>query len=85
MAADPTTDAGIAYAANFALAAITVLVHCLKNQGALGARQYEEALRSTLEAEGAQTNRLDYQFLASLLATLEKQEPGQPPKVDAVH
>jgi hypothetical protein len=54
-------------------------------QGALGERQYENALRETIEAEGAPRERVDYQFLAGLLAALEKQQPGRPPKIDATH
>jgi hypothetical protein len=46
---------------------------------------YEGALRATIEAGGPDRERLDYQLLANLLATLEKQEPGQPPKLDAIH
>ena len=78
-------DAALAYSANFTATAILILVNCLKNQGALGERQYENALRATVEAEGAPRERLDYQHLAALLATLEKQRPGRPPETDAIH
>jgi len=78
-------DVAIGYSANFTTAAILILVNCLKNQGALGARQYENALRETIEADGAPRERLDYQFLAVLLATLEKQHLGQPPVIDSIH
>jgi hypothetical protein len=80
-----TRDIALGYQANFVTVALVCLVNCLKNQGALGARQYEGALRATIEAGGPDRERLDYQLLAILLATLEKQEPGQPPKLDAVH
>jgi len=75
----------IGYSANFTATAILILVNCLKNQGALGERQYENALRATIEADGAPRDRLDYQFLGQLLAALEKQSPGQPPVTDAIH
>jgi hypothetical protein len=82
---DDVTTAALGYTANFVTAALLDLVHCLKNQGALGERQYENALRTTIEAEGAPRDRLDYQFLAALLAALEKQSPGRPPEIDAIH
>jgi len=82
---DDNAAAGLAYTANFVTIALLDLVHCLKNQGALGERQYENALRATIEADGAQRDRLDYQFLAQLLAVLEKQSPGQPPVIDSIH
>jgi hypothetical protein len=72
--------AAVVHTGNFALTAMTILVHCLKNQGVLGDRQYENALRATIEAEGAERERL-----ADLLPHLEKQQPGQPPKIDAIH
>jgi hypothetical protein len=80
-----TDDAALAYTANFSLSAILILVHCLKNSGALGERQYEDALRLTIDAEGAPRERLDYKFLQGLLEALEKQEPGQPPRVEGLH
>jgi hypothetical protein len=82
---DDVTAAGLSYTANFVATALLDLVHCLKNQGALGAHQYEDALRATIEADGAPRDRLDYQFLAQLLAVLEKQSPGQPPVIDSIH
>jgi hypothetical protein len=68
-------DAALAYTANGALTALAILANCLKNQGALGSSQYEDALRRTIEADGAQRNRPDYQFLKNLLNALE----GKPP------
>jgi hypothetical protein len=38
--------ADLAYTSNFVTIALLDLVHCLKNEGALGARQYENALRN---------------------------------------
>jgi hypothetical protein len=73
----------LAHTSNGALTAF--VINCLKNQGALGDRQYENALRATIEAEGAERERLDYQFLANLLAALEKHHRGRPPDLDAVH
>jgi hypothetical protein len=65
--------------------ALIILVNCLKNRNALGARQYENALRETIEADGAERERLDYVLLANLLAMLERQRPREPPKLDSVH
>jgi hypothetical protein len=75
----------LAHTSNFVAIALVILVNCLKNEGALGPRQYEDALRATIEADGAQRDRLDYQLLAQLLAVLEKQSPGQPPVIDSIH
>jgi hypothetical protein len=83
--ANDAQDAALSYTANFSVTAIVLLVHCLKNQGALGDRQYEDALRATIEAAGAPTERLDYLQLAVLLDALEKQVPGEPPKLDMLH
>jgi hypothetical protein len=82
---DDATAEGLAHTANFVTVALLDLVHCLKNRGALGKRQYENALRTTIEAEGAPRDRLDYQFLGALLGALEKQRPGQPPDLDSIH
>jgi hypothetical protein len=67
--------------------ALTNLVHCLKNHGALGERQYEDALRSTIEQAGAAAaSRLDYLFLKAFLDHLEKQHPqGTPPDLNTIH
>jgi hypothetical protein len=78
-------DRAIAHVSNFTTQALLILVRCLKNQGALGARQYEDALRDTLEAKDAPRARLDYTLLAHLLRALEKQQPGKPPRFDPVH
>jgi hypothetical protein len=75
----------LAYIGNYTTAALLILVNCLKNQGALGARQYEDALRATIEAEGAPTQRLDYVMLGVLLRALEKQKPGESPDLDTLH
>jgi hypothetical protein len=69
------SDVAIASAANFVVIALTDLVHCLKNRGALGDRQYEAALRSTIE-KADDSAGLDYRFLAALLQHLERQHPG---------
>jgi hypothetical protein len=80
------SDVAIGYLANFVAIALTDLVHCLTNRGALGDRQYEAALRTTIELAGDGAKRLDYQFLAALLQHLERQHPGgAPPDVDAIH
>jgi hypothetical protein len=66
------SDIVLGYLAHFVRTALIDLVRCLKEQGALGERQYESAIRATLEKEGAPTGRLDYVFLAELLRALEK-------------
>jgi hypothetical protein len=76
----------LGYLSNFVGMALLNLVHCLKNQGVLGDRQYENALRSTIEKAGNGAERLDYQFLKVLLEQLGKQHPGgKPPDADAIH
>ena len=65
-----------------------ILANCLKNNGALHDGQLEAALKRTIEAEGAETDRLDYQVIAQVLATLEGSQPprlrvipgGKPPE-----
>lgn len=78
-------DEAAAHVANFVTVALIDLVHCLKNQGAIEARQYENALRTTIEHPDAPRERLDYVFLAELLRQLEKREPGKSPEIDAIH
>ena len=72
--------AAVVHTGNVALKAMTILVHCLKNQGVLRQRRYENPVRARIEPEGAERERL-----ADLLPHLEKQQPGQPPKIDAIH
>ena len=64
-------DKALAYTANGTLMAVVILVNCLKNQGALGPTQYEDALRATIDAPGADASRLDYSLLRNLLKALE--------------
>jgi hypothetical protein len=73
------TDQAIGLTANYTCVALTILVNCLKNQGALGATQFEDALQATLSAPGADRARLDYEFLKNLLKSLRRHEPGKPP------
>jgi hypothetical protein len=75
------SDPAITDTANFTLVAFTILVNCLKSQGALGAHQFEDALQATLSAEGADRARLDYEFLKDLLKSLRKNEPGKAPSI----
>jgi hypothetical protein len=79
------TDQAITHTANYACVAFTILVNCLKSQGALGANQFEEALQATLSAEGADRARLDYEFLKNLLKSLRKNEPGKAPLIVQLH
>jgi DNA anti-recombination protein RmuC len=71
------TDQAIVHAANFTCVALTILVNCLKSQGALGESQFENALQATLSAEGPDRARLDYEFLKNLLKSLRRNEPGR--------
>ena len=52
-----------------------ILANCLKNNGALHDGQLETALKQTIEADGADKDRLDYQVMAQVLATLEGRRP----------
>lgn len=79
------TDQAIGYTANFTVTAFVILVSCLKNQGALGERQFEDALRATIDAAGDDRSRLDYQQLEILWGMLNKQTPGQPPSSDPLN
>jgi hypothetical protein len=79
------TDEAIGLTANFACVALTILANCLKNQGALGPTQFEDALQATLSAEGADRARLDYEFLKNLLKTLRRNEPGKPPSTSLLN
>jgi hypothetical protein len=80
------SDIETSHLAHFVVLALVDLVHCLKNRGALGERQYEAALRSTIEKAGAAAQQLNYSYLAVLLQALEKQQPhGAPPDVDPIH
>ena len=72
-------DQAIGYAANFTCVALTILVNCLKKEGALGTTQFEDELQDTLSAEGADRARLDYMFLKDLLKHLRRHQPGQRP------
>lgn len=67
-------DQAIGYAANFTCVALTILVNCLKKEGALGTTQFEDELQATLSAEGA-----DRAILKDLLKHLRRHQSGQPP------
>ncbi len=71
---DPSIKA-IALTNNGISTALVLLVNCLKNTGALDDGRFENALRNTINAPGAATDRLDYQVLSNILLRLE----GQPP------
>ena len=68
-------DQAIGYAANFTCVALTILVNCLKKEGALGTTQFEDELQATLSAEGADRAI----FLKDLLKHLRRHQSGQPP------
>ena len=48
-------DQAIAYAANFTCVALTILVSCLKKEGALGTTQFEDESASHAFSRGKQT------------------------------
>jgi hypothetical protein len=52
-----TRDIALGYQANFVAVALVCLVNCLKNQGALGARQYTRARCAQLLRPGVPTAR----------------------------
>lgn len=65
----------IASAMNGYTQSIAILVNCLKNSGALEDGRYETALEQTINAEGAEIDRPDYQAMRQILAILQ----GKPP------
>ncbi len=72
---DEETQQAIALTLNGVLTSFVILTDCLKNNGALEPDQVESGLRDTINMEGAERDRLDYQVMQRLLAHLE----GQPP------
>ena len=72
---DEETQQAIALTTNGVLTAFVILTNCLKNNQALEPDQVENGLRGTINMEGAERDRLDYQVMQQLLARLE----GQPP------
>ncbi len=74
---DKETQQAMAFAMNATSTAIVVLVNCLKNTGALDDGRFERALEKTINAPGAESDRLDYQFLAHILDRLQGRTPPQ--------
>ncbi len=72
---DERTTEMVAHVMNGLVMSIAMLTNCLKNSGALDDGRFEAALNSTINAEGAEKDRLDYQVMQQLLAVLE----GRPP------
>jgi hypothetical protein len=75
------TEVLFAYHSSANMMAINLLAKCLVANGSLRTGQFEEALRSTISREGAQTDRADYQWFAALLKMLE-QDPNDVPKLN---
>lgn len=71
------TQQAIALAMNGIVTAIVVLANCLKNTGALDDGRFERALEKTINAPGAESDRLDYQVLAQILERLQGRKPPQ--------
>lgn len=71
---DPTQQA-IALRRNGILTAFVILANCVKNNDAFAPIQLEDGLKATINALGANQERLDYQIMQNLLARLEGQSP----------
>lgn len=54
---------------------IVMLVNCLKKSGALEDDSFENALQATINAPGAEKDRLDYQMWQNLLDALQGDSP----------
>jgi hypothetical protein len=65
----------LALMGNGLMMSYVILAKCLKNNGALHDGQLETALKQTIEADGADKDRLDYQVMAQALAALEGRRP----------
>ncbi len=72
---DKPTQQAIALTLNGVETALVILVNCLKNNGALRPDQFENGLRATINADGADRERLDYQVMAHFLDYLEGRDP----------
>ena len=72
---DKPTQRAIALGLNGIETALVILANCLKNNDALGPDQFENGLRVTINADGADQKRLDYQVMAHLLDYLEGRQP----------
>ncbi len=72
-----TTSHGrnLALMGNGLMMSYVILANCLKNNGALHDGQLETALKQTIEADGADKDRFDYQVMAQTLAALEGRRP----------
>ena len=71
------TQQVIALAMNGTATAIVALANCLKNTGALDDGRFERALEKTINDLGADSDRLDSQFLAHILGRLQGRKPPQ--------
>lgn len=71
----------LSYIASGLVLSIVILVKCLKHSGALKGDEFERSLEKTINAEGAQPDRLDYLTMRRILAQLSDQE--EPPM--AIH
>ena len=69
------TQHAISHITNGTVAAIVMLANCLKNTGALDDGQFERTLENTINAPGAESDRLDYQVLAQILDRLQGKKP----------
>ena len=72
---DKQTQTALALTINGVTSAFVILVNCLKNEGSIGPDRFENGLRGTINAEGAEQDRLDYQVLQSILRCLEGHRP----------
>lgn len=69
MSPDDTTI--LALGNSFTVTALALLVQCLEHRGAIEPGEYARVVRETIEADGADRERLDYILFAQLLRRLE--------------
>ena len=72
---DKPTQQAIALGLNGVETALVILANCLKSNDALRPHQFENGLRTTINADGADRERLDYQVMQNILARLEGRSP----------
>ncbi len=72
---DEPTHHAIALTLNGVSTAFVILANCLKNNDSLHPDQLENGLRTTIKADGADRERLDYQVMQNILARLEGRSP----------
>jgi hypothetical protein len=77
-------EAAFVHILNYTTAAIVQLVTCLENAGALEKGRYAAAIADTINRQGAERNRPDYQHLALLLRYLQGDFEIKPPTLQVI-